>query len=84
MIAREFDTIEDSCVSTDFEEALGRILAKDITASEYVPDFNRSMVDGYALRASDTFGCTEAIPAILPACGEVLMGEAAFVPCTIA
>ena len=57
--------------------AMGRVLAEDIAATEYVPDFDRSTVDGYALRARDTFGCTDAIPAILPMQGEVLMGEGA-------
>ncbi len=46
--------------------AMGRVLAEDIAATEYVPDFDRSTVDGYAVRARDTFGCTDAIPAILP------------------
>ena len=57
--------------------AMGRILAEDIAATEYVPDFDRSTVDGYAVRARDTFGCTDAIPAILPLQGEVFMGEGA-------
>ena len=57
--------------------AMGRVLAQDIAATEYVPDFDRSTVDGYAVRAKDTFGCTDAIPAILPLQGEVLMGEGA-------
>ena len=57
--------------------AVGRVLAEDIAATEYVPDFDRSTVDGYAVRARDTFGCTDAIPAILPLQGEVLMGEGA-------
>ena len=58
-------------------DALGRILAENIAAEEYVPDFDRSTVDGYAVRASDTFGCTDAIPAILPLQQTVLMGEGA-------
>ena len=57
--------------------AMGRVLARDIAAEEYVPDFDRSTVDGYAVRARDTFGCTDAIPAILPLQGEVLMGQGA-------
>ncbi|MBQ8355081.1 MAG: molybdopterin molybdotransferase MoeA [Oscillospiraceae bacterium] len=60
--------------------AMGRVLAEDIAATEYVPDFDRSTVDGYAVRAKDTFGCTDAIPAILPLQGEVLMGEGAQSP----
>ena len=59
------------------DNALGRVLAEDITASEYVPDFDRSTVDGYAVRASDTFGCSDTIPAILELKGEVRMGEGA-------
>ena len=58
-------------------EAIGRVLAEDICANEYVPDFDRSTVDGYAVRARDTFGCSDAIPAILPLAAEVLMGEGA-------
>ena len=57
--------------------ALGRVLAEPITAREYVPDFDRSTVDGYACRAADTFGCSDAIPAILNLAGQVLMGEGA-------
>ena len=56
---------------------MGRTLAEDITAEEYVPDFNRSTVDGYAVCSRDTFGCTDAIPAILTLQGEVLMGQGA-------
>ena len=58
-------------------EALGRVLAEDVPAEEYVPDFDRSTVDGYACRAADTFGCSDAIPAILKFVGEVSMGEGA-------
>ena len=60
--------------------AMGRVLAEDIAATEYVPDFDRSTVDGYAVRARDTFGCTDAIPAILPLQAEVLMGQGAEFP----
>ena len=60
-----------------YTQALGRVLAEDITAEEYVPDFDRSTVDGYACRAADTFGCSDAIPAILELKGEVLMGKSA-------
>ena len=55
----------------------GRILAEDILSSEYVPGFTRSTVDGYAVKASDTFGCSDSIPALLTLSGEILMGEEA-------
>jgi molybdopterin molybdotransferase len=58
-------------------EALGRVLHYDIKSIEDVPGFNRSMVDGYAVIAADTFGCTEGMPALLKCIGEVRMGESA-------
>ena len=58
-----------------FDETVGRTLAQDIIANEYVPNFNRSTVDGYAVRASDIFGCSDSIPAILPVYKEILMGQ---------
>ena len=57
--------------------ALGRVLALDVTADAHVPDFHRSTVDGYAVRAADTFGCSDALPAQLVLAGEVRMGEGA-------
>lgn len=59
------------------DEAVGRVLSEDIKATEYVPDFNRSTVDGYAVHSKDTFGCSDSIPAVLPLAGEVLMGQGA-------
>lgn len=55
-------------------EILGRILADDVTAPEDVPGFDRSTMDGFAVRAQDTFGATEGLPAYLEVTGEVLMG----------
>lgn len=58
-------------------EAAGRVLSAPVKAREFVPGFDRSTVDGYAVRSADTFGCSDAIPAILTLQGEVLMGEGA-------
>ena len=76
LIETEFETIATTEIVT-LTAAMGRVLAEDIAATEYVPDFNRSTVDGYAVRARDTFGCTDAIPAILTQQGEVFMGQGA-------
>ena len=76
MIEWEFSPLERTEV-VSLSDAMGRILAEDIAAREYVPDFDRSTVDGFAVRASDTFGCSDAIPAILPLQATVLMGEGA-------
>ena len=77
LILQEFAPLPDRTELVPLADAMGRTLARTVTATEYVPDFNRSTVDGYAVRARDTFGCSDAIPAILPLCGEVLMGEGA-------
>lgn len=76
LIGREFQMISGR-EQAPLAEAAGRILAEDILAHEFVPDFNRSTVDGYAVRACDTFGCSDSIPAILTLCGQVRMGEGA-------
>ncbi len=60
--------------------ALGRVLAEDIKSEVNVPDFSRSTMDGYAVRARDTFGASEAMPAMLEMAGEVLMGRPAVIP----
>ncbi len=57
--------------------ATGRLLAQDIMGPEDLPSFNRSTVDGYAVRAEDSFGSSEALPAYLDYQGEVKMGEMA-------
>ena len=56
------------------ERALSRVLYSPVTAEEYVPGFDRSTVDGYAVRAGDTFGCSDALPALLTLTGAVEMG----------
>lgn len=75
MIRREFAPLDET-ETVSLGDALGRVLAKDVKAEEYVPDFDRSTVDGYACLAADTFGCSDAVPAILSLAGEVVMGEA--------
>lgn len=61
------------------ESAHGRVLYSDIYAPESLPAFDRSTVDGYAVKASDTFGSSEGIPSQLDIVGEVLMGQEATV-----
>ena len=80
IIDEEFSPLREHTEAVPLVAAIGRVLAEDIVTTEYVPDFNRSTVDGYAVRARDTFGCSDAIPAILPLAGEVLMGEEASAP----
>lgn len=57
-------------------DALNRILSNDVISGEDMPDFSRSSMDGYAVRAKDTFGASDSLPAFLELSGEVLMGRA--------
>ena len=57
-------------------EAYGRVLADDVVSSYDIPPFNRSTVDGYAVKASDTFGAEENRPVTLRLDGRVNIGEA--------
>jgi molybdopterin molybdotransferase/putative molybdopterin biosynthesis protein len=52
--------------------ALGRVLAYDVAAPTDVPPFDRANVDGFALRAADTAGASEATPRRLTLNAEVL------------
>ena len=54
--------------------ARGRILAEELVSSEALPPFSRSTMDGYAVRAADTFGCSESETALLTVIGEIAMG----------
>ncbi|MGA7192755.1 MAG: gephyrin-like molybdotransferase Glp [Anaerolineales bacterium] len=56
--------------------SLGRAAAEDIIAPHPLPEFPRSTMDGYAVRARDTFGATDSLPAYLTLIGEVPMGDA--------
>src|SRR5437868_9931060 len=53
-------------------EALGRVLAGDVLAPVDVPSFDRSNVDGFAVRAEDTFGASEDRPCRLRLTGTSL------------
>ncbi|EMA72116.1 molybdopterin biosynthesis protein [Halorubrum distributum] len=57
-------------------EARGRVLAERVDAAIDVPGFDRASMDGYAVRARDTFGADEADPAELDLVGAVHAGAA--------
>jgi molybdenum cofactor synthesis domain len=57
-------------------QALGRVTAEAVVAPHPMPPFPRSAVDGYAVRAADTYGASESLPAYLTVVGEVPMGAA--------
>ena len=61
--------------SMDIIHALSRFTAADTFAPHPLPDFPRTTVDGYAVRAQDTFGASDSLPAYLTLIGEVPMGD---------
>jgi molybdopterin molybdotransferase len=60
---------------TSLIDGLGRVLAQEIVSPEDLPHFPRATMDGFALQARDTFGASEAIPALLTLSGEIAMGQ---------
>jgi molybdopterin molybdotransferase len=72
-IIAQFDPLGDETV--ELEKAFGRILSRKIVSPEDLPGFCRSSMDGYAVRAKDTFGATESLPAMFEVKGEVHMGQ---------
>src|SRR5512138_576200 len=79
-LSKPFDAAQDKPTidseTVDVSSAFGRVLAEDITAPHPLPEFQRSTVDGYAVRSGDTFGASDSLPAYLALIGEVPMGDA--------
>jgi len=57
------------------QDAGGRVMAEDCVSPDAFPPFDRSVMDGYAVKAQDTFGASEGNPTPLEVVGEVRMGE---------
>jgi len=72
-ILKGFDPVDTETIFIG--DALKRVLSEEIIAEEDLPNFPRSTVDGYAVRAKDTFGASENLPALFELTGEVVMGR---------
>ncbi len=81
LVVKRFPTLRNETEIVPLDQLAGRFVAHDIIAREGVPAFDRSTVDGYAVVASDTFGCSDALPALLVLAGEVQMGAEPDVAC---
>src|SRR5918993_178991 len=57
------------------DEATGRVIAKRVSASVDVPPFDRAAMDGYAVRAEDTFGAGKYDPKVLRCVEKVYTGQ---------
>lgn len=56
--------------------ALGRVPVTAVSSPASLPGFARATVDGYAVRAADTYGVSESLPGYLDVAGAVAMGRA--------
>ena len=81
--ARAWVDQHSSCLpemELSLSEAAGRVLGQEIISEVNVPDFARSMMDGYAVRAEDTSGASPYNPLALEIHGEILPGQAPTTP----
>jgi len=65
----------DRVETVDIDDAVGRVLAGDFMATLDTPPFNRSAMDGYAVRAEDTFGAGQMNPNVLEMVGTIHAGD---------
>jgi len=66
--------IRAGTIETEIENASGCILAEDVVSEVDVPPFNRASMDGYAVRASDTYLAREDRPVHLKPVGSIPAG----------
>jgi molybdopterin molybdotransferase len=75
IVAQHFGGLRVETESVPSPEALGRVLATELPAPGPVPHFSRSMVDGYAVRAADTAGASQGLPAYAEIVATIEMGR---------
>ena len=73
MMLNDIEEIEET-KELPLDDALGRVLAEDIESPIDLPPFDRSAVDGYAVRAEDTFQAREYSPVELEVIDEITAG----------
>jgi len=71
-LIRRFKAVGEETIP--LADSFGRVLSRDVISPEDLPGFLRSSMDGYALKAKETFGASESLPALLEVIGEVAMG----------
>jgi molybdopterin molybdotransferase len=76
ILLSHLEGIRTATRSIPLTEAFDRVLAEPILSPEDLPAQARSTMDGYAVRAADTFGASESMPCYLNITGEVQMGAA--------
>lgn len=75
LLLSHLENIHPATEEIPLHEALDRVLNEPVTAPVNLPESSRSTMDGFAVRAVDTFGASESMPCYLNITGEVKMGE---------
>jgi len=71
----ELGKLKKKAINCSLPDAIDRVLAIDILSPEDLPAHPRSTMDGFAVRAADTFGASSSMPCYLEIDGEVAMGQ---------
>lgn len=75
LLTGSLENIQPPSERIRLDAALDRITRQDIFSPEDLPARARSTMDGFAVKAKDTFGASQSAPCYLQISGEVLMGE---------
>ena len=75
ILSNNFKNMKIKTEIVNILECEGRVLSEDIISEFNVPEFNRSTVDGYAIKSKESHGCSECMPTFLDIVGEVSMGK---------
>lgn len=79
LLREHFEPIPLGVEEVTLNEGAGRVLGEDVIAEVDVPPFDRASMDGYAIRAEDSFGAEEDKPIILKVVDKVMAGESSSV-----
>ena len=74
VLDKHFSVVLPALEQVPISHSLGRVLAEEIVSPENLPAFDRSTMDGYAVKSADTFSAAESRPALLTLVGDILMG----------
>ena len=77
IIDEAFSDIWSKYELVPIEKSLGRVAYEDLHSPIELPEFSRSVVDGYAVLSKDTHGAGESMPVFLNVIGRVEMGQVA-------
>ncbi|MGD0995214.1 MAG: molybdopterin molybdotransferase MoeA [Candidatus Bathyarchaeia archaeon] len=94
-LTKLLDAVRSKPLSTEgvrLDEALGRVLAKDVFSNVNIPSYDKTFIDGYAINPKDTADASTAKPAVFKVVGKlfpadyptnakVASGEAIYVAC---